>query len=51
MCKVLEFLIQILNVGGIKFGKAELISPTAKFSSMPIYPATHMIYSSYKFAY
>ena len=36
--KCLEFLMQVLNVGGIKFGEL-LISPTAKFSSTPIFPA------------
>ena len=28
--------MQVLNVGRIKFGDTRLISPTAKFSSMPL---------------
>ena len=35
----MEFIIQILNVGGIKYGDTWLILPTVKFISMPIPPA------------
>ena len=35
-CKHLEFLMQLLNVDGIKFGDTKLILPIAKFSSTPI---------------
>ena len=38
-CKHLEFLMQELNVGGIKFDDTRLILPFAKFNSTPIFPA------------
>ena len=33
----IQFLIQVLKVNRIKFGDTQLISPTAKFSSMPVF--------------
>ena len=38
-CKHLEFLMQLLYDGGIKFGNTQAIAPTTTFSSMPIFPA------------
>ena len=51
MCKRLEFLIQVFNVGKIKFGNSWLILPTTKFSFMPIFSAiqylTRLVESKY----
>ena len=33
----IEFIIQVLNVDGMKFGDIWLIVTTVKFSSMPIF--------------
>ena len=33
----IEFIIQVLNVGGMKYGDTWLIVTTVKFSSMPIF--------------
>ena len=35
----IEFFSTRINVGGIKHGETPLISPTAKFSFTPIFPA------------
>ena len=45
-CKHLEFLMQVLNVDGIKFGNTKLILPPAKFSSMSILLLYGMLYIS-----
>ena len=37
--KRLEFLMQIFNIDGIRYGNTPLNSPSAKFSSVPIFPA------------
>ena len=39
----IEFIIQVLNVGGIKFGDTWLIVTTIKFSSLPIFLTVHDI--------
>ena len=46
MCKNLEFLMQVLYVDGIKFGKTKFILPTAKFSSKSILLLYGMLYIS-----
>ena len=45
-CKHLEFLMQVLNVDGIKLGNTRLILPTTKFSSASILLLYGMLYIS-----
>ena len=45
-CKHLEFLMQVLNVDGLKVGNATLTLPTTKFSSISIFLLYGMLYIS-----